>query len=101
MLAYAVDALGALPATAVYLDGTHSGWLNVGDIADRLAQAGVADANGFFLNVSNYHYTENLVQYGTWISTCLASRSEEHTSALQSLMRTSYAVFCLKTQKQT
>src|SRR3546814_8732410 len=25
-----------------------------------------------------------------------ASRSEEHTSALQSLMRISYAVFCLK-----
>src|SRR3546814_3782932 len=28
-------------------------------------------------------------------------RSEEHTSELQSLMRSSYAVFCLKTQKQT
>src|SRR3546814_4114822 len=27
-----------------------------------------------------------------------ASRSEEHTSELQSLMRSSYAVFCLKTQ---
>src|SRR3546814_9420339 len=27
-------------------------------------------------------------------------RSEEHTSELQSLMRTSYAVFCLKKQKQ-
>src|SRR3546814_7681182 len=26
-------------------------------------------------------------------------RSEEHTSALQSLMRISYAVFCLKTKK--
>src|SRR3546814_4781872 len=26
----------------------------------------------------------------------VAMRSEEHTSALQSLMRTSYAVFCLK-----
>src|SRR3546814_6552420 len=26
-------------------------------------------------------------------------RSEEHTSELQSLMRTSYAVFCLKTKK--
>src|SRR3546814_5199507 len=25
-------------------------------------------------------------------------RSEEHTSELQSLMRTSYAVFCMKTQ---
>src|SRR3546814_8063216 len=29
----------------------------------------------------------------------VASRSEEHTSELQSLMRISYAVFCLKTQK--
>src|SRR3546814_10562642 len=28
-----------------------------------------------------------------------ASRSEEHTSELQSLMRTSYAVFCLKNKK--
>src|SRR3546814_1932869 len=27
-------------------------------------------------------------------------RSEEHTSELQSLMRSSYAVFCLKKQKQ-
>src|SRR3546814_5046197 len=28
-------------------------------------------------------------------------RSEEHTSELQSLMRSSYAVFCLKTKKTT
>src|SRR3546814_2500545 len=30
-----------------------------------------------------------------------SQRSEEHTSELQSLMRISYAVFCLKTQKNT
>src|SRR3546814_9808046 len=30
-----------------------------------------------------------------------ASRSEEHTSELQSLMRISYAVFCLKKKKNT
>src|SRR3546814_7151923 len=30
-----------------------------------------------------------------------ADRSEEHTSELQSLMRTSYAVFCLKQKKRT
>src|SRR3546814_6164739 len=30
-----------------------------------------------------------------------ATRSEEHTSELQSLMRISYAVFCLKKQKNT
>src|SRR3546814_2572700 len=29
------------------------------------------------------------------------ARSEEHTSELQSLMRISYAVFCLKKKKQT
>src|SRR3546814_3711862 len=29
----------------------------------------------------------------------LANRSEEHTSELQSLMRISYAVFCLKTKR--
>src|SRR3546814_3594041 len=31
----------------------------------------------------------------------LAQRSEEHTSELQSLMRISYAVFCLKKKNQT
>src|SRR3546814_5549702 len=35
-------------------------------------------------------YTTRLFEQG---------RSEEHTSELQSLMRTSYAVFCLKTKK--
>src|SRR3546814_13064899 len=30
----------------------------------------------------------------------VAARSEEHTSELQSLMRISYAVFCLKKKKQ-
>src|SRR3546814_4379875 len=32
-------------------------------------------------------------------STCPTPRSEEHTSELQSLMRISYAVFCLKKKK--
>src|SRR3546814_963860 len=31
----------------------------------------------------------------------LSRRSEEHTSELQSLMRISYAVFCLKKKKKT
>src|SRR3546814_9989562 len=31
---------------------------------------------------------------------CSPARSEEHTSELQSLMRISYAVFCLTKQKQ-
>src|SRR3546814_7888745 len=34
-----------------------------------------------------------------WESDNAAERSEEHTSELQSLMRISYAVFCLKKKK--
>src|SRR3546814_8348164 len=37
----------------------------------------------------------------TLSATCQPSRSEEHTSELQSLMRISYAVFCLKKKKNT
>src|SRR3546814_4247707 len=36
----------------------------------------------------------------TWARTVVLSRSEEHTSELQSLMRISYAVFCLKKKIQ-
>src|SRR3546814_29789 len=40
--------------------------------------------------------------HGTYLSGFLrAARSEEHTSELQSLMRISYAVFCLKKKKNT
>src|SRR3546814_2394794 len=43
------------------------------------------------------------VEYGWWegITRCATGdRSEEHTSELQSLMRISYAVFCLKKKKK-
>jgi len=70
-LNFAVDALKALPATSVYLDGTHSGWLGVGDISDRLIKAGVERADGFFVNASNYIQTERLAKYGSWISQCI------------------------------
>ncbi|MFC0714411.1 glycoside hydrolase family 6 protein [Cellulomonas biazotea] len=67
----AVDRLAALPNVSLYLDGTHSGWLGVGDIADRLHKAGVGEADGFFLNASNYQLSERQVKYGNWISQCL------------------------------
>src|SRR3546814_3320008 len=45
-------------------------------------------------------YIGFLAALGYWTAACLGNvryfRSEEHTSELQSLMRISYAVFCLK-----
>src|SRR3546814_1791751 len=40
-------------------------------------------------------FAEKGINFMSW------NRSEEHTSELQSLMRISYAVFCLKKNKQT
>src|ERR1035437_6947907 len=71
----AVNRLELQPNVSVYLDATHSGWQAVGDAASRLVTAGVQNAQGFFLNVSNYQYTSNEVMYGTWVSQCIASGS--------------------------
>jgi endoglucanase len=76
MLNHAVDVLTALPRVDLYLDGTHSAWLGSGDIAERLVRAGVAEAEGFYLNASNYQFTVNNTQYGTWISSCIAYATE-------------------------
>src|SRR3546814_17826560 len=46
-----------------------------------------------FEGIANFS-TENAIDI------VLVGRSEEHTSELQSLMRSSYAVFCLKKKKQ-
>src|SRR3546814_8774163 len=47
-------------------------------------------------NIFNKYYWVNSTQaYDTFVR--YTGRSEEHTSELQSLMRISYAVFCLKT----
>lgn len=74
-LNHAVDALKAKPKVSVYLDGTSSAWLNVGEVSDRLIKAGVQRADGFYLNASNYQFTTNQVVFGTWVSQCIAYAS--------------------------
>jgi endoglucanase len=73
---YAVTALEKDPNATVYLDGTNSHWQAVGNIATRLVQAGVARAQGFFLNVSNYLTNTANQYYGTWVSDCIAMTTD-------------------------
>lgn len=68
---YAVDRLARQPGATVYLDAGHSGWHNVGEIAGRLVDGGVARARGFFLNVSNYRTNAELTRYGTMVAKCV------------------------------
>src|SRR3546814_4656367 len=46
--------------------------------------------------ISNHPTAENIMWSLACVIHLIAGRSEEHTSEPQSLMRTSYAVFCLK-----
>src|SRR3546814_9401064 len=48
------------------------------------------------LHLSFFSADRNGVSVGAMLSITSDRRSEEHTSELQSLMRISYAVFCLK-----
>src|SRR3546814_8966909 len=61
---------------------------------DHLAEIGLIADNPIVALRRRYN-----VKHSKPIWRALASRSEEHTSELQSLMRISYAVFCLKKKK--
>ncbi|XRQ12303.1 glycoside hydrolase family 6 protein [Actinomadura welshii] len=86
---YAIKRLQRLPRTGVYVDSGHSDWQPLNDydagygepraqlgIASRLLKGGIAKADGFALNVSNYRSTDELVAYGTRLSKCLRFRQK-------------------------
>jgi endoglucanase len=68
MIKDAVDVLEALPGVSVYLDAGHARWVPAADMAKRLIGAGIAHADGFSLNVSNYVSTEENIAYGHVLS---------------------------------
>ncbi|MBI9114870.1 glycoside hydrolase family 6 protein [Sanguibacter suaedae] len=70
LLRYAVTAISD-QGSFVYVDAGHSGWHDAEEMADRLRRAGVDEAAGFSLNVSNFRSTEDQVEYGTRISEAL------------------------------
>jgi endoglucanase len=70
------DAVSVLSAgsTAVYIDAGNSGWLAAADAANRLQQAGVANARGFSTNVSNFNGTSNELAYDRDIASRIGSK---------------------------
>jgi endoglucanase len=64
MMRQAVGILGARPGVSVYIDAGHSNWVPAPEMARRLKGAGVEQARGFALNVSNYQADDDLIKYG-------------------------------------
>ena len=59
---------------SVYIDAGHPIWRTPAEIADRLKKAGVEDAVGFSLNVSNFHATTANVTYGNQLSALVGGK---------------------------
>ena len=78
LIRYAVRRLEAQPQVAVYLDGGHSAWQPAAEQAARLRRAGVERAHGFFLNVSNFQFTADLIAYGHEVSDLIGVRGGTH-----------------------
>src|SRR3546814_10897802 len=81
----------AQPTRAVMLDGARV------PIANRLGEEG----DGFRIAMAGLDGGRLNIAAASLGGAQSAFRSEEHTSELQSLMRLSYAVFCLKKKNKT
>jgi endoglucanase len=74
LLRFAVTTLSSGSRISVYLDAGHRGWQSAAEMARRLSAAGIAHAQGFALNVSNFDSTPSEAAYGAAISLRLGGR---------------------------
>lgn len=68
LIRWTVATFATLGNTYVYLDAGHSDWQPAPEMAKRLNAAGIANATGFSLNVSNYKWTKDLIAFGSQVS---------------------------------
>src|SRR3546814_1351601 len=78
----------------------HFGVAMAGGVLNALNVRLDADTIAFILDHGEAKVLITDREFSPTIKAALAKRSEEHTSELQSLMRISYAVFCLKKKKK-
>jgi endoglucanase len=74
LLAYAVQTFRARGSVAVYLDAGNPGWQTPTTMSGRLARAGIALAQGFALNVSNFIGTAENIAYGQKLSALVGGK---------------------------
>ena len=68
LLTGAIEKLKSLKNTKVYLDAGNAGWGHPDEIFEPLKWAGVAKADGFSVNVSNFYSTKDSITYGKQLS---------------------------------
>src|SRR3546814_1526698 len=89
-----------LPKGEMRHRGRHVDLAAITDVALLAVEGERDDISGLGQTKAALKHTVNLPESKKKYLMARRVRSEEHTSALQSLMRISYAVLCLKKQKQ-
>ncbi|MFC8760889.1 glycoside hydrolase family 6 protein [Streptomyces sp. NPDC057193] len=74
LLRDAVRRLKLQPATTVYLDAGNAGWGAPADLRLPLQEAGIAEADGFAVNVSNFRTTGVSTAYGRQLSALVGGK---------------------------
>ena len=73
-IAHAVVILMENTGTSVYIDAGNPTWVPADTMAERLIQAGIAQASGFALNVSNFYTTDENESYGEELSVLVGDK---------------------------
>ncbi|MFF3322108.1 glycoside hydrolase family 6 protein [Streptomyces sp. NPDC002889] len=68
LLKGAIERLKRQPATTVYLDAGNAGWSQPDSLFEPLQWAGIAKADGFAVNVSNFQTTAASKEFGRKLS---------------------------------
>ncbi len=72
LLHYAMSHLGALPRTFVYLDAGNPGmFADPAQLVGPLVRAGIRDGRGFSANVSNFQWTNTMVNWSQRLESAL------------------------------
>ncbi|MFH8257091.1 glycoside hydrolase family 6 protein [Streptomyces roseolus] len=74
LLKAAVERLQRQPQTTVHLDAGNAGWVAPEKLAEPLRRAGIAAADGFAVNVSNFRTTKESVAYGRELSALVGGK---------------------------
>ncbi|WP_369271273.1 glycoside hydrolase family 6 protein [Streptomyces sp. R11] len=74
LLKGAITKLKSLKNTKVYVDAGNAGWGHPDQIFEPLKRAGIDQADGFSVNVSNFYTTEDSIKYGKELSTKVGNK---------------------------
>jgi len=74
LISYAVWVLKAKGNIFVYIDAGNPTWASQEAMAERLKKSGIANAQGFALNISNFFTTEDNITYGKKLSSLVEGK---------------------------